>query len=138
MLRALTYSESIFNGLLMIILDIRTWYNFCGLDCQKGKKEKKIYRYFEMSFLCFGPFGVWGMTTLDPTNKGSETVDDEKDLVDSKFEKIDEQDDIHIAYEKLYKVSEKYEKLYRLTTYSNFVEYDRQYHNDDRDIASFV
>ena len=56
------------------------------------------------------------MTTLDPTNKGSETVDDEKDLVDSKFEKIDEQDDIHIAYEKLYKVSEKYEKLYRLAT----------------------
>ena len=29
---------------------------------------------------------------------------------------MDEQDDIHIAYAKLYKVSEKYEKLYRLTT----------------------
>ena len=27
-----------------------------------------------------------------------------------------EQDDIHTAYAKLYKVSEKYEKLYRLTT----------------------
>ena len=35
-------------------------------------------------------------------------------LVDSKFEKMDDQDDIHTAYEKLYKVSEKYEKLYRL------------------------
>ena len=34
----------------------------------------------------------------------------------SKFEKMDDQDDIHIAYEKLYKLSEKHEKLYRLTT----------------------
>ena len=40
----------------------------------------------------------------------------EEDLVDSKFEKMDEQDDIHTAYAKLYKVSEKYEKLYRLAT----------------------
>ena len=56
------------------------------------------------------------MTTLDPTNRGSETVNDEEDFVDSKSEKMDEQDDIHIAYEKLYKVSEKYEKLYRLAT----------------------
>ena len=29
---------------------------------------------------------------------------------------MDEQDDIHTAYEKLYKVSEKHEKLYRLAT----------------------
>ena len=29
---------------------------------------------------------------------------------------MDDQDDIHTAYEKLYKVSEKHEKLYRLTT----------------------
>ena len=28
------------------------------------KKGKKIYRYFEMSFSCFGPFGVWGMTSF--------------------------------------------------------------------------
>ena len=54
--------------------------------------------------------------TVDPTNEGSKTVDDEEDLVDSKFEKMDDQDDIHIAYEKLYKVSEKHEKLYRLVT----------------------
>ena len=33
-----------------------------------------------------------------------------------KFEKMDEQDDIHTAYVKLYKVSEKYEKLFRLAT----------------------
>ena len=36
--------------------------------------------------------------------------------MESKFEKMDEQDDIHIAYAKLYKVSKKYEKLYRLST----------------------
>ena len=41
-------------------------------------------------------------------------MDDEEELVDSKFEKMDDQDDIHIAYEKLYKVSEKHEKLYML------------------------
>ena len=35
--------------------------------------------------------------------------------MDSKFNKMDDQDDIHTAYEKLYKVSEKHEKLYRLT-----------------------
>ena len=43
-------------------------------------------------------------------------MDEEEDLVESKFEKMDEQDDIHIAYAKLYKVSEKHEKLYRLAT----------------------
>ena len=34
----------------------------------------------------------------------------------SNFEKMDEQDDIHSAYAKLYKVSEKQEKLYKLAT----------------------
>ena len=36
--------------------------------------------------------------------------------MESKFEKMDEQDDIHTAYAKLYKILEKHEKLYRLTT----------------------
>ena len=54
--------------------------------------------------------------TVDPTDGVSKIVDDEKDLVDSKFEKMDDQDDIHTAYAKLYKVSEKHEKLYRLAT----------------------
>ena len=36
--------------------------------------------------------------------------------MDSKFEKMDDQDDILTAYEKLYKVFEKHEKLYRLAT----------------------
>ena len=55
-------------------------------------------------------------TTVDPTEGIIEAVDEEEDLVESKFEKMDEQDDIHRAYAKLYKVSKKYEKLYRLAT----------------------
>ena len=34
--------------------------------------------------------------------------------MESKFEKMDDQDDIHTTYTKLYKVFEKHEKLYRL------------------------
>ena len=45
-----------------------------------------------------------------------EDVDEGEELVESKFEKMDDQDDIHIAYEKLYKISKKHEKLYRLAT----------------------
>ena len=41
-------------------------------------------------------------------------MDEEEDLVESKFENMDEQDDIHTAYAKLYKVLEKHEKLYSL------------------------
>ena len=55
-------------------------------------------------------------TTVNPTEGIVEDVDKEKDLVESKFEKMDEQDDIHIAYAKLYKVSKKHEELYRLAT----------------------
>ena len=43
------------------------------------------------------------------------------------MERMDDQDDIYIAYEKLYKLSEKYEKLYRLTTKKlSDVELDRE------------
>ena len=45
-------------------------------------------------------------TTVNPTDGVFETIDDEEDLVDSKFEKMDNQDNIHTTYEKLYKVSE--------------------------------
>ena len=45
-----------------------------------------------------------------------EDVVEEEKLVESKFEKMDDQDDIHTAYEKLYKLFEKHKKLYRLTT----------------------
>ena len=54
--------------------------------------------------------------TVNPTEGIVEDVDEEEELVESKFEKIDEQDDIHTTYAKLYKVSEKHEKLYRLAT----------------------
>ena len=47
--------------------------------------------------------------------------------MESKFEKIDDQDDIHTAYEKLYKLFEKHEKLYRLATKKfSDVELDRE------------
>ena len=47
--------------------------------------------------------------------------------MESKFEKMDDQDDIHIAYEKLYKLSEKHKQLYRLTTKKfSDVELDRE------------
>ena len=56
------------------------------------------------------------ITTVNPTKGIVEDVDEEDELVESKFEKMDEQDDIHTAYAKLYKVSEKHEKLYKLAT----------------------
>ena len=56
------------------------------------------------------------IATVDPTEGVTETIDDKEDLLVSKFEKMDEQDDIHTAYVKLYKLSEKYEKMYRLAT----------------------
>ena len=56
------------------------------------------------------------IATVDPAKRIVEVVDEEEDLVESKFKKMDEQDDIHISYAKLYKVSEKHEKLYRLST----------------------
>ena len=51
---------------------------------------------------------------VDPIEGVTEIEDEEEDLVVSKFEKIDEHDEVHTAYAKLYKVSKKYEKLYRL------------------------
>ena len=64
---------------------------------------------------------------VDPTDGGVEIVDDEEDLVDSKFEKMDDQDNIHTTYEKLYKISEKHKKLYRLATKKmSDVELDRE------------
>ena len=67
------------------------------------------------------------ITTVNLTDGIVKDVDEEEELVESKFEKMDDQDDIHIAYEKLYKVSEKHEKLYRLATKKlSDVELDRE------------
>ena len=41
---------------------------------------------------------------VDPIEGIVEEVDEEENLVESKFEKMYEQDDIHTAYAKLYKV----------------------------------
>ena len=66
-------------------------------------------------------------TTINPTNRVVEDVDEEEELVKSNFEKMDDQDDIYTAYEKLNKISEKHEKLYRLTTKKlSDVELDRE------------
>ena len=43
--------------------------------------------------------------TVNPTNGIVEDVDKEEELVESKFEKMNDQDDIHTVYKKLYKVS---------------------------------
>ena len=49
--------------------------------------------------------------TVNPTDGIVEDVDEEEELVEFKFEKMDNQDNIHTAYEKFYKLSEKHEKL---------------------------
>ena len=54
--------------------------------------------------------------TVDLSKEFEELVDEEKELMKSKFEEMDDKDDIYIAYSKLYKNSEKHEKLYRLAT----------------------
>ena len=54
--------------------------------------------------------------TVNPTKGIIEDVDEEEELVESKFEKMDEQDYIYTAYAKLYKVSKKHEKMYRLAS----------------------
>ena len=65
--------------------------------------------------------------TVNPTDGIVEDVDEEEELAESKFEKMDDEDDIHTAYEKLYKVSKKHEKLYRLATKKlSDVELDRE------------
>ena len=53
---------------------------------------------------------------VNPTEGIVEEVDEEKDFVEFKFKKMDEQDDIHTTYAKLYKISDKHGKLYRLAT----------------------
>ena len=65
--------------------------------------------------------------TVNPADGIVEDVVEEEELEESKFEKMDDQDDIYTAYEKLYKLSEKHEKLYRLTTKKlSDVEPDRE------------
>ena len=55
-------------------------------------------------------------TTVESLEEVVALIDKEEELMESKFKKMDEQDGIHTAYSKLYKVSEKHEKFYRLAT----------------------
>ena len=65
--------------------------------------------------------------TVNPIEGIVEVVVEEEQLVESKFEKMDEQDNIHTAYAKLYKVSEKHWKMYRLATKKlSDVEFERE------------
>ena len=65
--------------------------------------------------------------TVNPTDGIVEDIVEEEELVESKFEKMNDQDNIHTAFEKLYKLSRKHEKLYKLTTKKlNDVELDRE------------
>ena len=52
-------------------------------------------------------------TIVNPIDGIVEDVVEEEELVESKFEKMNDQDDIHTAYEKLYELSEKNEKLFQ-------------------------
>ena len=74
---------------------------------------------------------------VNPTEGIVEDVNNEEDLVDSKFQKMDDQDDIHTAYEGLYKVSKKHEKLYRLATKKlSDLELDQEEHSTKFDEAN--
>ena len=65
--------------------------------------------------------------TVNPTEGIVEDVIEEEELVKSKFEKMEDKDDIHTTYEKLYKFSKKHKKLYRLTIKKlSDVELDRE------------
>ena len=54
--------------------------------------------------------------TVNHTDGIVENVVENEELVESKFEKMDDQDDIHTANEKLCKLFKKHLKLYRLAT----------------------
>ena len=54
--------------------------------------------------------------TIDSSKESEELDDEEEDLMESKFEELDEKDDIHTTYSKFYKNSEKHQKLYNLAT----------------------
>ena len=75
---------------------------YCYVEDDSDNKDDRILNAFT--------------AIVNPTEGIVEDVDEEEELVESNFEKMDEQDDIHTAYAKLYKVSEKHEKLYRLAT----------------------
>ena len=78
MLKALTYFKSIFNGIIMIILDVGTWYDCCGLNCQKGRKKKSTgtLRHISHALDPLG-FGAWQqMTSIRPRDDKNKNKND--------------------------------------------------------------
>ena len=71
---------------------------------------------------------VSAFTAIVKSTEGEvKVVDEEEEMMESNFEKMDDQNDIHIAYAKLYKVFEKHKKLYKLTIRKlNEVELERE------------
>ena len=59
MYRALTYFGSTFNGIVMIILDVGTWYNLFGLNCQKGGGDLLVLLRCPSHALDSFGFGAW-------------------------------------------------------------------------------
>ena len=53
-------------------------------------------------------------TPVKLANDTREAISEDEELDESKFETLDENDDIQIAYSKIYKNFKKYEELYRL------------------------
>ena len=67
------------------------------------------------------------IATIESTEEVVDIIDEEEELIESNFEKMDDQNNIHTAYTKLYKVSEKQEKFYKLATRKlNEVELERE------------
>ena len=53
--------------------------------------------------------------TIELVNDTKEAISKDEELDESNFKKLDDNDEIQIAYSTLHKNSKKYEKLYRLT-----------------------
>ena len=51
---------------------------------------------------------------VESLEEAVDLINEEEKLIESKFEKMDDQDGIHTTYTKLYKVFKKHEKLYKL------------------------
>ena len=56
------------------------------------------------------------IANVDLSKESEGLVDEDEELMESKFEEMDEKNDIHTAYSKLYKISKKDEKIYWLAT----------------------
>ena len=54
------------------------------------------------------------IATIESHEEAIDQIDEEEELIESKFEKMDDRDGIHTTYTKLYKVFKKHEKLYKL------------------------